>query len=250
MKAEFSSLLEMTKAIPDEQSAIDHFTAVRWKNGQFCPYCGTDKLYHFKNNRTHKCASCHKKFSIRLGTIFEDSNLPIRTWLMAVWYVSSHKKSIASTQLARDLDITQKSAWFVMYRLRHAARTRSFNRPLRGIVESDESFFGGKEKNKHAWQRTGGKQGGSGKAVVIGMLERGGELRTKQLESLVDVRRTVVDNVEPGANLMTDESSAYLGMSERFHHHRTNHSKGKYVKHYFNHVNSVEGFWSLFKHQI
>ncbi len=174
----FNSLIEMMEKIPDEQAAIDHIRAIRWKNGAFCPHCGSTRVYHFSDNRNHKCGDCRKRFSIRVGTIFEDSKLPLRKWLLAIWLITSHKKGIASTQLAKDIGITQKSAWFVTQRLREAARTQSFNRPLADDVESDETFIGGKEKNKHAWQRTGGKQGGKGKVAVLGILERGGELRT------------------------------------------------------------------------
>ncbi|MFD2779944.1 IS1595 family transposase [Novosphingobium pokkalii] len=153
-------MLEMMREAPDEQSAIDHFTAIRWKNGAFCPHCNSDRIYCFSDQRTHKCGHCRKRFSIRVGTIFEDSKLPLRTWLLAIWLITSHKKGIASTQLAKDLGITQKSAWFVLHRLRYAAQTRSFNRPLSGEVEADETFIGGEQMNKHSWQRTGGKQSG------------------------------------------------------------------------------------------
>lgn len=148
-----SNLLELTKVLQDEQAAIDHFTAIRWKDGKFCPYCGSVRVYHFSDKKTHKCADCRSRFSIKVGTIFEDSKLPLRTWMLAVWYVSSHKKSISSVQLAKDLGITQKTAWFMMHRLRHAARTRSFNRSLEGEVEVDEPFVGGKAKNRRKGKR-------------------------------------------------------------------------------------------------
>ena len=153
MLNEFETLYQLFEAIPDEQAAIDHFTAIRWKHDKFCPYCGHDKLYHFADKRTHKCAQCRKRFRIHVGTIFEGTKIPLRKWLAAIWLITSHKKGIDSTQLAKDIGVTQKTAWFMLHRLRHAARTRSFNRPLRGEVEADESFFGGKDKNKHANRR-------------------------------------------------------------------------------------------------
>jgi transposase-like protein len=248
----FNSLLQMMQAIPDEQTAIDHFTAIRWKRGAFCPHCGSTKVYHFSDKRNHKCGDCRKRFSIRVGTIFEDSKLPIRTWLLAIWLITSHKKGIASTQLAKDLGITQKSAWFVTHRLRYAIRTQSFNRPLDGEIEADETFVGGKEKNKHAHQRTGGKQGGKGKVAVLGMLERGGELRTGITPNLSakSVQTVIRDNVAKGASVMTDEHGAFLGLQGDYNHHRVNHSAGEYVRHYVLHTNGIESVWALFKRQI
>lgn len=132
MKREFTSLYQFFEVFPDEQSAIDHLRAIRWHDGAFCPYCNSKRVMHFSDNRTHKCHDCRQRFSIKVGTIFEDTKLPLRKWFAAVWLITSHKKGIASTQLAKDLQITQKTAWFVLHRLRYAARTRSFNRPLSG----------------------------------------------------------------------------------------------------------------------
>ena len=249
----FNSMIQMMQAIPDEQAAIAHFTAIRWRTGKFCPICNSDRLIHsFADGRTHKCGDCRRRFSIRVGTIFEDSKLPIRTWLLAIWLITSHKKGIASTQLAKDLGITQKSAWFVLHRLRYAAQTKSFNRRLAGEVEADETFIGGKEKNKHAWQRTGGKQGGKGKVAVLGILEREGELRTGITPSLSarNVQSVIRDNVAPGAALMTDEHGSFVGLSDTYYHHRVNHSAGEYVRDYCLHTNGIESVWALFKRQI
>jgi transposase-like protein len=252
MMKQFDTLIQMMSAFPDEQSAIDHFTAIRWKNGAFCPYCGSTKVYHFSDRKTHKCGDCRQRFSIKVGTIFEDSKIGLRKWMMAIWLITSHKKGIASTQLAKDIGVTQKTAWFMTHRLRHAIRTQSFNRPLDGEVEADETFIGGKEKNKHAKDRTGGKQGGAGKVAVLGVLERGGELRTGITPNLgaKAVQKVITENVAAGAALMTDEHGAFVGLSDRYHHHRVNHSAGEYVRHYILHTNGIESVWSLFKRQI
>ena len=112
----FNSLFDMMEAFPDEQSAIDHLRSIRWgadNENAHCPHCGSTKVYHFSDNRNHKCGDCKKRFSIKVGTIFEDSKIPLRKWFMAIWLITSHKKGVASTTLARDIKVTQKTAWFI-----------------------------------------------------------------------------------------------------------------------------------------
>jgi len=214
--AEFHSLYDLFEAIPDEQAAIDHFRALRWKDGAYCPHCGSVKVYHFSDNRTHKCGDCRQRFSIKVGTIFEDTKIPIRKWLAAIWMLTSHKKGIASTTLAKDIKVTQKTAWFMLHRLRHAATTKSFNAPLKGTVEADETFIGGKEKNKHASKRKHVGTGGAGKVAVLGFQERGGELRTMIVDDLKakTVQAEVAAHVEPGSTVMTDEFGGLSWASE------------------------------------
>ncbi len=245
----FDSLIQMMDAFPDEQSCIDHLKGILWKNSEYCPYCGHDAIYHFSDNKTHKCAQCRQRFSIKVGTIFEDTKLSLRKWFMAIWLITSHKKGIASTQLAKDLKVTQKTAWFMLHRLRHAARTRSFSRPLDGYIEADESFFGGKEINKHQDKRIRNSQGGKGKTIVFGVMERGGELRTKPIDDIKDARKEVTFSVKPGATLVTDDHSVYRNMNRRYNHHTVKHSKGEYGRGDA-HTNSIEGVWSLFKRQV
>ncbi|CAM3196743.1 ISXO2-like transposase domain-containing protein [Sphingomonas antarctica] len=245
----FDTILQMMNALPDEQAAVDHFTAIRWKNGAFCPHCKSARVYHFSDKRTHKCGDCRKRFSIKVGTIFEDSKIPLRSWMLAIWLITSHKKGIASTQLAKDIGVTQKTAWFMTHRLRYAIKTQSFNRPLAGVVEADHMFVGGKEKNKHASKRIGGKQGGVGKAAVLGMLERGGELRTGAAPRGIAVQGIIHANVRQDASLMTDSDHAFRALGDTFDHHRVNHTKGEYVRG-IAHTNGIESVWALFKRQI
>jgi transposase-like protein len=247
----FNTLIQMMAAFPDEQTAIDHFTGIRWKTGAFCPYCGSVRVYHFSDNRTHKCADCRKRFSIKVGTIFEDSKIELRVWLLAIWLITSHKKGIASTTLAKDLGVTQKTAWFMTQRLRYAIRTKSFNAPLDGDIEADEMYHGGRERNKHASKREGGKQGGSGKVAVLGILQRAGELRTAIAANTKGetVQGIIEANVLPGSNLMTDSHHAFRRLGSVYNHERVNHTIGEYVRGSF-HTNGIESVWSLFKRQI
>jgi transposase-like protein len=250
-KQHFETLIQLMAALPDEQAAIDHFTAIRWRNGAFCPHCGSTKVYHFSDRRNHKCGDCRKRFSIKVGTIFEDSKIELRTWMMAVWMLTSHKKGIASTTLARDLGVTQKTAWFMLYRLLHAAQTKSFNAPLEGEVEVDETYVGGKAANRHKGDPKNGP-GTHGKTAVIGALQRGGEAvatvigrtDTQMLDSFVHAVAS------PNATLIAaDEHSGYRHLSRTYRHEVVRHSSGQYRPGDC-HTNGIEGFWALLKRQI
>jgi transposase-like protein len=260
MKTDFASLYALFEAIPDEQAAVDHFTAIRWKNGAFCPYCGSIRVYHFSDKRTHKCGDCRQRFSIKVGTIFEDTKIPLRKWLAAIWLVTSHKKGIASTQLAKDIAVTQKTAWFMLHRLRFAARTRSFNCPMGGDgrpVEVDETHIGGKAHNRPLSERRARKESGKrrpqreGKTIVMGILERGGELRAGVIPDTTKatLETTVRFHVKEGAALYTDDHHGYRDLDDAYRHESVDHSREEYVRGAV-HTNSVEGFWSLLKRQI
>jgi transposase-like protein len=249
----FDSLFDLLDVFPDEQSCLDHLRAIRWKDGEFCPHCQSNKIYHFSDRKTFKCGECRQRFSIKVGTIFEDTKLPLRKWFMAIWMATNHPKGIASTTLAKDLKITQKSAWFVMHRLRHAARTNSFNALLKGTVEADSTFVGGKEANKHARDRKGRTQGGAGKAVVLGIVERDGELRAKHIDGNTKavLQTEVRQNVEAKSVLMTDEDVAFRGLKKDYLHLTVRHTMGEYVRGAgYIHVNSIESVWAQLKRQI
>ncbi len=251
MVTNFDSLFDLMDAFKDEQACVDHLRAIRWRDGEFCPHCGGNKIYHFSDRKTLKCGECRARFSIKVGTIFADTKLPLRKWFMAIWMITNHPKGIASTTLAKDLKITQKSAWFVLHRLRHAARTNSFNAPLKGQVESDTTYIGGKEKNKHGDKRVAGSQGGAGKEVLLGMVETGGELRIVH----ADNRKTgttqdiILPNVERGSVLVTDEGGEFKGLEGDYVRVTVNHRKGEYVRDGF-HSNTTESVWALLKRQI
>jgi transposase-like protein len=238
----FDSLFDLMDSFPDEQSCIDHLREIRWRDGEFCPYCGDNRIYHFSNRKMFKCGACRQRFSIKVGTIFEDTKLPLHKWFMAIWMITNHPKGIASTTLAKDLKITQKTAWFVLHRLRHASQTKSFNAPLKG-----------KEKNKHAKDRKGGTQGGAGKAVVLGIVERDGELSAEHVSDhkAKTLQGQVRQNVTKGSAVLTDEDKTFVGFGKDYTHLAVNHSAGKYVRlRGFVHTNSIESVWALLKRQI
>lgn len=253
----FKTLPQMFAAFPTEQSAIDHLTTIRFGNGVFCALCGCADEGKVKiMNRAgvptnqYKCYACRGKFTIKVGTIFQDTKLPLRTWFAAIWMITNHPKGIASTTLATDLGITQKTAWFVLHRLRHAARTDSFNAPLKGPVEIDETYMGGKEKNKHANKRAPKGQFGQNKTILMGIVERNGMIRAGVIDNVraATLQPIVIANVEAGATIYTDEGKGYKGLNRGYDHQTVNHEAGEYVRGEAT-TNSIESLWALFKRQ-
>ncbi|HUI92018.1 MAG TPA: IS1595 family transposase [Chitinivibrionales bacterium] len=252
MLKQFKTLADLYHAFRDNNVALAHFRTIRWRNGEFCPHCGHHEIYYPKKGARFACAQCGERFSILTGTIFENTKLPLKVWFGAIWLISNHPKGIASTTLARDLGITQKSAWFILHRLRHAARTQSFNTPpLKGTVEIDETFVGGKAINMPG--RRSGKGGGpSGKTTVIGAVERGGDVvaivSPDYLDS--DKAQAFVDAVvSPKAEMVvTDAGTPYIGL-EGYQHEIVNHNLGE-IKRGAAHTNSIESVWAQLKRQI
>ena len=250
----FSNLIELLKYFAEEQTCRDYLEMIRWSGKLVCPYkdCGHDRIFKYTDGKRYKCAKCQRQYSVRVGTIFEDSKISLQKWYAAIYLITSHKKGISSLQLGRDLSVTQKSAWFMLHRVRHTLGIGSDTK-LTGTIEADETFMGGEEKNKHKHKRTEGTQGRSvkTKTPVVGVMQRGGELRAKKVSdtSGYNLRQFIVKNVEFGSNLHTDEWHGYRHLKALFQHKYVKHNEGEYVSDGV-HTNGLEGFWSLFKRGV
>lgn len=251
MLQHFNNLQDFDKAFPDEKACVDHFRAVRWPDGLSCVHCGSMERIYTLNTGTHKCGDCRKKFTVRNGSIFEDSKLALRLWFRAIFLMTSHKKGISSHQLARDLGITQKSAWFVLHRIREASLTHEFKGPLTGVVEADEAYVAGSAKWKHASKKTEDKRGPSNKKMVLGMLERGGELRFVHVPrwDFVTFKNTINANIERGSTVYTDEASHYDWMRSQYAHALVKHSMNEYVRGDVT-TNGIENAFGHFKRAV
>jgi transposase-like protein len=248
------SLQEAIICFSNPDNCIDYLAIRRWPDGRvLCPSCGSDKVKFNPGRHLWQCSSHHAKrqFSIKVGTVMEDSAIPLDKWLTATWLVTNCKNGISSYEIARDVKVTQKSAWFMLHRIRLAMQDEHFGSKLGGEVEADETFIGGKARNMHksVYERriTGMGQSFRDKTIVMGLLERGGHVRTqvipdRQKETLQPIVR---EHVAIGAALFTDEMGGYKGLSEEYAHEIIDHAN-KYVDGRV-HTNGLENFWSLLK---
>lgn len=247
----FKNIMDLLEAFPTEQACVEYLIDVRHNGKMNCPNCECEKVYAFKDGKTFKCAECKKRFSVRLGSIFQDSNIPLKKWFMAIYLITNHKKGISSVQLGKDIGVTQKSAWFMLHRLRHASKTNSFE--FQGTVEADECYVGGTESNKHTKDKFK-----SEKAVVFGLVER----ESKKAKSFVvesadkeNLLPKIGCNVKAGANVITDSYHAYNNLKNNYKHDVVKHSAGEYVRVDARtsvkiHTNTIEGYWGLVKRTI
>jgi transposase-like protein len=247
---DFDSLFQLLDYFTTEEICEQHLAVIRWNGTPVCPYCESEKVNTLKGKtQRYKCYGCRKQFGVKVGTIFHDSKISLRKWFVAIYLVTAHKKGISSCQLARDLKITQKAAWFVLQRIRETYSPTA--EKFTDTVEIDETWIGGKEANKHANKRTERSQGGAGKVPVLGILERDGKVyavpvKNRKAKTIVPI---MVDKVEAGTTVYTDEFKGYVSLNKNYNHDFVCHQANEYVSGHV-HTNGIENFWSLLKRGI
>ncbi|MFZ1007532.1 MAG: IS1595 family transposase [Candidatus Sulfotelmatobacter sp.] len=237
----------------DEAKARTYFEGVHWPNGPFCPHCGeTEKVYRL-NGKSHRpglvhCNSCHEAFTVTVGTVMERSHIPLTKWALGFRLMAASKKGVSAHQLHRTLGITYKAAWFMAHRIREAMDPGTSGGPIGGpdkIVEADETFLSNSPKTK----KHPGSGGYAHKRAVLGLVERGGRVRSVKLEgppNRYEIRKAIKAHVDPATTLHTDGAQFYRFLPEVAKHETVDHSKGEYARGNV-HTNTAEGYFSVFK---
>lgn len=249
MNNEPTTLIEAVRHYTNLTVCNEYLATIKWPDGVItCPACGGTHVGRIATRNMLRCNAkgCRKQFSYKVGTIFEDSPLGLDKWFVAVWCITNAKNGISSCELARALGVTQKTAWFMLHRIRLAMKERSF-RKIEGVVEGDETFIGGRAKFMHPGKRKAIGRGTVGKAIVQGLLERGGEVRCAVVpnQKRGTLQKVIREHVQPGSTVYTDSLKSYEGLDEKYVHEMIDHAK-EYVRGHV-HTNGMENFWCLLK---
>jgi transposase-like protein len=260
MNALPKTLLQAVKYFANPDNCREYLVARRWPNGVTCPTCGSKTVYFDRSRNGWECKTRHpkRKFTLKTGTIFEDSPLGLDKWLPTVWMIANCKNGVSSWEIHRAIGVTQKTAWFMLHRIRLAMQDEDTGGKLGGTVEADETYIGGKARFMHNKRRKALNQHGrsaAGKTVVMGLLERHGDdghskVRTHVLTNIKrgHVQQSVRAHVEAGSTLYTDALSSYTGLDTEYMHYVIDHAE-KYVDGQI-HTNGCENFWSLLKRAL
>lgn len=241
------STFKLFELFPDESSARKYLEGRLWPNGVTCPECKSKERITTRKDGFYRCNACKLDFTVRTKTIFERSHVPLHKWLYAMYLLVTARKGISSLQLGKEIGITQKSAWFVLHRLREACGTRL--ELLQGTVEVDETFFGGEESNRHMYDRIHKPRERTEKTIVVGMRQRGGNTVAKVVASTggLALRGAIHENVAPGTRILSDDYGSYTALpKEGFQHDSVKHVTGEYVRGDV-HTNGIESVWAVMK---
>lgn len=241
------TLLELFNMFPDNSTAEQWFVESRWPNGICCAYCDSDNVNTKASHKTmpYRCNTCKKRFSVKTNSLMHASNISYQKWVIAVYLVTTSLKGVSSMKLHRDIGVTQKTAWYMLQRIR--AFYIEAHEPFEGEVEVDESYFGGKESNKHESKKLKAGRGTVGKTAVVGMKNRETNKVQAEVVETTDketLQGFVVENTTPETTVYTDEARAYSGLPRE--HEAVGHSVGEYVRGQA-HTNGLESFWSMLK---
>ena len=241
------STFQLFQMFPDQESARKYLEGRMWPNGVHCPHCGLTETITVRKNGYYRCNQCKEDFTVRTGTIFERSHVPLHKWIYAMYLLVTARKGISSMQLSKEIGITQKSAWFVLHRLREACGNDVDM--LGGVIEIDEMYVGGIEKTKHENKKRKSGRGPVGKTPIVGMRERGGRVKAKVV-TVADTKtlhKTIIENVEEGSIVHTDEHYGYQGLDNALYLHQTiNHNLGEYSRNGVT-TNGIESVWAVMK---
>jgi transposase-like protein len=243
-----TTLIEAIRYFSDADVATEFTATLRWPEGPTCPRCESKEYSYLSTRRVWKCKACKKQYSVKVGTIFEDSPIGLDKWLPAIWLVANCKNGISSHEMHRDLGVTQKTAWFMLHRIRLAMQTGTFKK-FSGEVEVDETFIGGKARNMHPAKRKANIHGtgGTDKATVMGFRHRDGQVEAKVVADTTrkSLLPEIQAHVQPGSTVYTDSHNSYSGLSTDYVHGVIDHAQ-TYVEGRI-HTNGLENFWSLLK---
>lgn len=238
----FKSIIEFQKFFSTDEKCRKFLEEQRWNGTPCCPFCGSVNVTRLKDKKRFQCneKECRKQFSVTVGTIYENTKIPLTKWFLATYILAVHSKGISSLQLANWLNVTQKTAWFLNHRIREML-TEKAPELLDGIVEVDETYVGGSDRNRHAH-----KKGTKEKAMVLGAVARKGKVKTKVIPEATteNINKTIKEFIQPDSTMLTDEHRAYRRLAEIYNHETVNHRDKEYVRAWV-HTNSIEGYWNI-----